>query len=78
MINQGPELLISHPLNQNKANDHFFFFESEDLKLGCIEKANNKNHTNLHNTQGTHTVWPKLIQITQGLAEEGSLLAESF
>ena len=34
--------------------------------------------SNLHNTQGTHIVWPKLIQITQGLAEEGSLLAESF
>lgn len=31
----------------------FFLFESEDLKLGCPEKANNKNHTNLRNTQGT-------------------------
>lgn len=41
VINEGPELLISHPLNQNEANDHFFF-ESEDLKIDCTKNQTTK------------------------------------
>lgn len=36
MINRGPELLISHPLNQKKTNDHVF--EGEDLRTDCTKK----------------------------------------